>query len=37
MESKEEECKIDKSFFIEREFSIIVLIVKGFLNKEILK
>ena len=35
MESKEEECKIDKSLFTERELSIIALIAKGFSNKEI--
>lgn len=28
MESKEEECKIDKSLFTERELSIIALIAK---------
>lgn len=33
MESKEEECKIDKSLFTERELSIIALIAKGFSNK----
>ncbi|MEW4151699.1 response regulator transcription factor [Bacillus thuringiensis] len=37
MESKEEECKIDKSLFTERELSIIALIAKGFSNKEISK
>ncbi|MCZ6943392.1 MULTISPECIES: response regulator transcription factor [Bacillus cereus group] len=37
MESKEEESKIDKSLFTERELSIIALIAKGFSNKEISK
>ncbi|PFN19393.1 response regulator transcription factor [Bacillus cereus] len=37
METKEEESKIDKSLFTERELSIIALIAKGFSNKEISK
>ncbi|MFD0768895.1 response regulator [Bacillus sp. CGMCC 1.60114] len=36
-ENKEEELKIDKSLFTERELSIIALIAKGFSNKEISK
>ncbi|MEI4830659.1 response regulator transcription factor [Bacillus sp. FJAT-53711] len=36
-EHKEEELKIDKSLFTERELSIIALIAKGFSNKEISK
>lgn len=36
MESKEDECKIDKSL-LQRELSIIALIAKGFSNKEISK
>ncbi|MGG0239138.1 response regulator [Bacillus rhizoplanae] len=36
-ENKEEEPKIDKSLFTERELSIIALIAKGFSNKEISK
>ncbi|MGF9966479.1 response regulator [Bacillus rhizoplanae] len=36
-ENKEEETKIDKSLFTERELSIIALIAKGFSNKEISK
>ncbi len=37
LESKEEESKIDKTLFTERELSIIALIAKGFSNKEISK
>lgn len=36
-ENKEEEPKIDKNLFTERELSIIALIAKGFSNKEISK
>jgi len=37
LENKEEESKIDKNLFTERELSIIALIAKGFSNKEISK
>ncbi|CAI8928833.1 Two-component system response regulator [Bacillus pseudomycoides] len=37
LENKEEESKIDKTLFTERELSIIALIAKGFSNKEISK
>lgn len=37
LENKEEESKIDKTRFTERELSIIALIAKGFSNKEISK
>ena len=36
MESKEEECKIDKSLLL-KELSIIALIAKGFSNKKFQK